>query len=115
MSDSIDKIKIFDDVFSYQKKVLERVGKAKGGFTDEAGKLGNRVQKWVKRHSDEGDAKRSGRKMKVVWHFQNKTKHSASGNVMGERGIRRALKYQDKNLRRSLEGKLRRMGKAGAK
>lgn len=98
-------------MMAYIRQAQGQVGRAKGSFSDEARRLGVKPQKWITRHRGGGDAKRRGKKMRVVWQFSSAVEYTSSGYVMGARGINRVLRMQHKNLRRSLEGKLRRMGK----
>ena len=95
----------------YLREQEMKVGKAKGSYADSSRKLGNRVVKWVRDWSSGGRVSRSKNLRGVVWSFDSKVKYTNSGHVLGERGIRRVFRKKDGILKRSLEGKLRRMGR----
>jgi len=106
------KKRILYPVFmQYLREEHAEVGKAKGSFADESIRLGNRVQGWIKRHAHNGRVTRTKNMRGVVWHFDSKVKYTNHSDVMGERGIKRVFRKKDGVLKRSLEGKLRRMGR----
>jgi hypothetical protein len=97
---------------TYMQKVMDKVGMAKGGFADKSGQLDNgRIPVWVKRHSGEGTATRKEKHHVAEWKFANDKSYTKDGYVMGASNLDKVLKGQQKFLKKSLEGKLRRMGK----
>ena len=97
---------------TYMATVMAKVGKAKGGFADRNGQLGNaRIPKWVTRHDGAGTARKSKSDNVAEWRFANNQSHTKDGYVLGGNELRKILEGQKKALKKSLEGKLRRLGK----
>ena len=97
---------------TYMKTVMDKVGTAKGGFADKSGQLENsRIPVWVKRHSGGGTATKTGKRDVAQWRFANNQSHTKDGYVLGAAQLRKILDAQNKALKKSLEGKLRRLGK----
>ncbi len=97
---------------TYLATVIAKVGKAKGGFADRNGELGNaRIPKWVTRHDGAGTSSKSKSDNVAEWRFANNQSHTKDGYVMGASQLRGILQGQNKTLKKSLEGKLRKLGK----
>ena len=100
------------DLFQrYGKTVIDKVGKAKGGFATGSGQLKTRVPAWVKRHKGGGSTKRKMMRGRVEWRFDNEQRHTNDEYVLGNNNLQKVLDMQEKMLINSLKGKLRRLGK----
>lgn len=84
-----------------------RVGAAKAGWADAVSRAGGRVPAWVADKSS-GSARRSAGFGGVKWRVRGGAKHLSEGRVLGERGLRRALRSVDRVLRNQLLRELRR-------
>jgi len=104
--------KVRYDIFQrYGQQVIAKVGQAKGGFAAGQDKLKVPLQKWIKDKKHKGNANRRKGLRGVSWKFDNNQGYVAKGYVMGERGLRRVIRVHERVLRRSLQGRLRRLGK----
>lgn len=111
------KEKIIPSVFeAYAQSVMARVGMAKGSVTGgDDRRLKGRLAQWVTRWKSKGDARRRRKLGGAQWTFRAEAAHVATPRVLGERGVRRAMRMHERNLarvlKRKIERELRRTGR----
>jgi len=103
------KKKIIQSVYRmYLQTVWKKVGMAKGSVLGGMpSRLGSIRAQWVKRHKSEGSSDRRKSILGAVWTFKAEPEHVASNNVLGERGVKRAMKFKERALRTKLRGIMR--------
>jgi hypothetical protein len=103
------KKKIIHSVFRmYLQFVWKQVGMAKGSVLGgEPPSLKGRFKQWIKRHKSGGSSSRRKSILGAVWTFKAEPEHVASNNVLGERGVKRAMKFKERALRTKLRGVMR--------
>jgi hypothetical protein len=100
----------------YQGMMVERVGSAKGAWLAGAQRVGLRgVQKWITRHDGKGTAERRGRSKRALWHLHAQPAHVAAGHVLGESGARRALRAQERNVKKFFQMEIKKLAKRAEK
>lgn len=92
---------------SYLGKLQARVGVAKASVSG-GGQLGKGVGEWIKRNDRSGDAKRKRHRSGGEWTFTADPQHVAASNVLGERGVKKAMAKNTANLTKSLERDMKR-------
>ena len=93
---------------SYSEKVTEKVGMAKGSVLGgDPYQLKSRFQKWVKKWKKTGSSSTKKKFLGKMWIFKAEPSHVASDRVMGERGIRKVMKFKDRNLKNLLKRQMR--------
>lgn len=70
-------------------------------------RLGSVRSAWVKRHKGRGSSDRKKSLLGAVWTFRAEPDHVASNNVLGTRGVKRAMKFKERALRTKLRAMMR--------
>ena len=110
-------------VYRVYKKMIEdkqaKVGEAKSAWAHPLLKKNSRVPKWISRHGGNGSGEKIRLKNKPYWLFKGEPKQLRSPNVLGERGLIRSLKWQERNLktqfRNEIRGRARKLARQLAK
>jgi len=76
------------------------IGSAKGAWTDKGAVLGIRSQRWITRHKGKGRGSRKRVVGGAQWRFNADVEHVSLKRVLGDAGLRRALRHVEPNLRR---------------
>jgi len=90
------------------KEKQDKVGLAKGAWAHSLVLKNAKIQKWITRHGYNGSGtKRMDRRKGGYWLFAGEPEHLRDPNVLGERGLIRSLKWQERNLKTFYRAKLR--------
>lgn len=102
--ETLNKRNILNSIFkSYQRKVLKNVGMAKGSVLGgNPSEIKHNFKSWIQRWKKTGSSRRKKSIFGAIWTFKAEPAHVASDRVMGDRGIKRAMKSKDRALRNML-------------
>lgn len=76
---------------------MARVGMAKASVAGgEDPRLRSRIPRWIKRWKETGEASRRRSPKGAVWKFSAEPKAVGSDYVLGERGVRRVMRKQER-------------------
>lgn len=82
---------------TYSESVIARVGMAKASVAGgEDPRLKSRIPRWIKQWTDTGEASRRRSPQGAVWKFSAEPKAAGSDDVLGERGVRRVMRKQER-------------------
>lgn len=103
------KRKIIQSVYRMYLQILwKKVGTAKGSVLGgDPAALSGIKGPWIRRHKKEGSSSRKKSIFGAIWEFAADPPHVASSNVLGERGVKRAMKWKERSLRTLLKRKMR--------
>ena len=107
--ETLNKRNILNSIFkSYQRKVLKNVGMAKGSVLGgNPSEIRHNFKSWIQRWKKTGSSRRKRSIFGAIWTFRAEPAHVASDRVMGERGVKRAMRAKDRSLRNLLRREMR--------